>query len=246
MDLTLAIACTLAPILPLPVGNKRPFMCKRKGNLKLNSRLSSELCISLLYRLNRLYSATMRLRIENEATWLNHLKQGGKVLLCAWHQQFFSAIRPFQIYGEYHPGIMISRSKDGALVAGVAQRSGWCPVRGSSSKGSKAALRKMINHLKRFRLAGHIVDGPRGPAGKVKAGVIRMAQATDAVIVPFYVSADRCWLFNSWDHFLVPKPFSRVTLRFDAPIRLEDDMNNGGFERQRLRLERIMRPGLVH
>lgn len=213
--------------------------------LKLSSILSSELVITLLYRLNRTYSATLRLRIENEAAWLNHLDQGGKVLLCAWHQQFFSAIRHFQAYGKYRPGIMISRSKDGSMIAGVARRSGWYPVRGSSSRGGKAALKEMINHLERFRLAGHIVDGPRGPAGEVKAGVIRMAQAAGAVIVPFYVSADRCWLFNSWDRFLVPKPFSRVTLRFDTPIRLEDDMDNGGFERQRRRLEAIMRPELI-
>jgi lysophospholipid acyltransferase (LPLAT)-like uncharacterized protein len=213
--------------------------------LKLRTILSSELVITLLYRLSRLYSATLRLRIENEAAWLNHLHKGGKVLLCAWHQQFFAAIRHFQAYGKYCPGIMISRSRDGAMIAGVARRSGWRPVRGSSSKGGQAALKKMISHLERFRLAGHIVDGPRGPAGEVKAGVIRMAQATGAVIVPFYVSADRRWLFNSWDRFLLPKPFSRVTLRFEAPIHLEDVMDNGGFERQRRRLEAIMRPELI-
>jgi lysophospholipid acyltransferase (LPLAT)-like uncharacterized protein len=140
---------------------------------------------------------------------------------------------------------MISRSKDGALVAGVARRSGWRPVRGSSSRGGRAALQKMITHLKRFRFAGHIVDGPRGPAGVVKSGVIRMALATGAVIVPFYVSADRCWIFNSWDRFLVPKPFSRVTLRFEQPLHLDNDLGSEDFEHQRRRLEAIMRPGLL-
>jgi lysophospholipid acyltransferase (LPLAT)-like uncharacterized protein len=42
----------------------------------------------------------------------------------------------------------------------------------------------MIANLKESKLAAHIVDGPRGPSGKVKAGVIRLAHATDAVIVP--------------------------------------------------------------
>ena len=89
------------------------------------------------------------------------------------------------------------------------------------------------------------MDGPRGPAGEVKAGVIRMAQAADAVIVPFYVSANRCWIFNSWDRFMLPKPFSRVTLRFEAPIHLEDGTDSEAFERERKRLETIMRPGLI-
>jgi lysophospholipid acyltransferase (LPLAT)-like uncharacterized protein len=213
--------------------------------LNLERLLLSERGIALLYHLSRTYCATLRLTVENEQAWLNHLENGGTVLLCAWHQQFFSAIRHFQLYRKYTPGIMISRSRDGALVAGVARRTGWRPVRGSSSRGGRAALQKMIAHLRRFRLAGHIVDGPRGPAGVVKPGVIRMAQATGAVIVPFYVSADRRWIFDSWDRFLVPKPFSRVTLRFENPIRLQDDLGGDGFERQRRRLETIMRPGLI-
>jgi lysophospholipid acyltransferase (LPLAT)-like uncharacterized protein len=213
--------------------------------LNLDRLLLSDHGISLIYHLNRIYSATLRLSIQNDQPWLKHLEEGGTVLLCAWHQQFFSAIRHFQLYRKYHPGIMISRSKDGAVVAGVARRSGWRPVRGSSSRGGKAALRIMIAHLKQFRLAGHIVDGPRGPAGKVKPGVIRMAQVAGAVLVPFSVAADRRWICNSWDRFMVPKPFSRVVLRFENPLQLDSLKNREDFESQRQRLEQIMRPSLI-
>jgi hypothetical protein len=139
---------------------------------------------------------------------------------------------------------MISQSSDGKIVAGVAERSGWNTVRGSSSKDGMVALKKMIANLKESKLAAHIVDGPRGPSGKVKAGVIRLAHATDAVIVPFFVSAEKAWHFNSWDKFLLPKPFTRVLLHFGKMTKFDRVKDKELFEKQRKSLEEIMLPGL--
>jgi len=212
---------------------------------KLDRVLTSQWFIGFLYRFVRSYAWTFRLRVENEAAWMNVVEKGGAVLLCAWHQQFFSAIRHFQNYRRFNPGIMISRSKDGEIVAGVARRTGWHPVRGSSSRGGREAMHNVIGGLKDSRLAGHIVDGPRGPAGQVKAGVIRMAHASNAAIVPFYILAEKAWYFNSWDRFMLPKPFSRVVLRFGTVINMAPIGSDGDFEAQRRLLEQIMRPALV-
>jgi lysophospholipid acyltransferase (LPLAT)-like uncharacterized protein len=197
---------------------------------------------SFLYRFIRFYSSTLRIKVENEKEWMDYLYKGGRVLLCTWHQHFFSAIRHFQNYRDYKPSLMISKSNDGELIAGVAERSGWHTVRGSSSKGGKEALRKMVDRLRQHGLACHIVDGPRGPAGQVKAGVIQMAHAADAVIIPFYASADRAWYFNSWDNFFIPKPFARVNISFGAMIKFTPTKDPDTFESQRLYLERIMIP----
>jgi hypothetical protein len=213
--------------------------------VKLKGVVRSQWFIGFVYRFVRAYAWTFRLRIENEDRWRKFVEGGGSVLICAWHQQFFAAIRHFRHYRRYEPGIMISRSGDGELIAGVARRTGWHPVRGSSSRGGKEAMHHVIEGLKHTRLAGHIVDGPRGPAGEVKAGVIRMAHATNAVIVPFYVSADKAWYFNSWDRFMLPKPFSRVVLRFGDMINLAPPGQRGTFEQQRAQLQKAMRPALV-
>lgn len=213
--------------------------------IKTDRLLTSELFISFLYRLSRAYSWTFNFKVENEKEWMDYLANGGVVLLCAWHQQFFSAIRYFQNYRIFNPTIMISQSKDGEIVAGVARRSGWNPVRGSSSKGGRRALKEMIANLRETKLSAHIVDGPRGPLGKVKPGVIRLAHVADAVIVPFYVSAENGWHFNSWDKFLLPKPFSKVLLRFGKMIKFDKVKDEKSFEKQRKQLEEIMLPALV-
>ena len=139
----------------------------------------------LLFWVVNLYSVTFRIKLENEEGWLIRVRRGEKVLLCAWHQQFFAAIRPFRKYRKFNPSLMISKSSDGDIVAGVANKCGWHVARGSSSRGGKEALRSMIEQLKRSGLAAHIVDGPKGPAGKVKAGVIQLAHAADACNRPF-------------------------------------------------------------
>jgi len=206
----------------------------------------ARLLLLLLYRLVRAYSRTFRFSVENEQGWLRHLEGGGRVLLCTWHQQFFAAIRHFKNYEPHRPALMISKSRDGDLIAGIAQRSGWVPVRGSSSRDGEQALNLMVERLRETGLAGHVVDGPRGPAGRVKAGLIRLAVAGDAVIVPFQVEAENAWHLKSWDRFLLPKPFSRVTLRFLPMSRPGPVGNAEDLERERRRIEKIMLPTLQH
>ncbi|OQY03854.1 MAG: hypothetical protein B6I22_10730 [Desulfobacteraceae bacterium 4572_123] len=211
---------------------------------KLGYAITSKPALALLYKLIRIYSWTFKIRVVNEKDWIEYLENGGKVLICVWHQQFFPAIRYFKKYQKYNPSLMISKSKDGEIIAGVAKRTGWHPVRGSSSRGGSEALHGMIDRFKNSRLSGHVVDGPRGPAGIVKSGVIRIAHTTGAMIVPFYTSADSAWHMNSWDKFVLPKPFAKVTLRFGEMIKFDPAENNEDFEKQRLQLEKIMRSEL--
>ena len=77
---------------------------------------------SFLYQFIRLYSSTFRLKVENEKKWMDYFRRGGRVLLCTWHQHFFAAIRHFQTYRDFKPSLMISKSSDGEIIAGVARK----------------------------------------------------------------------------------------------------------------------------
>lgn len=192
-----------------------------------------------------LYLLTIRLRIKNSKALFDLLQQGKTVLICGWHQQFFPAINYFKIFAKYDPAIMISQSRDGEMISQVAHWVGWKTVRGSSSKGGKTAMNEMIAYLKTHSLAAHILDGPQGPIGKVKAGAIKMALESGAVIVPWYVVSENAWYFKSWDQFMLPKPFSKVMFHFGNEIRIDACKSDQEFEAYRLLLENTMKKWLI-
>ena len=74
-----------------------------------------------------------------------------------------------------NPCIMISQSRDGDVVSDVVARIGWVPVRGSTSRGGQKALQEMIEGVEKYRIGGHIVDGPQGPPKIIKSGLIALA-----------------------------------------------------------------------
>jgi lysophospholipid acyltransferase (LPLAT)-like uncharacterized protein len=190
-----------------------------------------------------LYAKTLRVSVENDEVFMRHLETGGRVVFASWHQRFFGGFFIPRIYGSPHC-IMISRSRDGDFVAGVVAHIGWRAIRGSSSLGGKEALLQMTDALMQDRVGGHIVDGPQGPPRVVKPGLITLAQRTGAAICPAYVSYEKPWVFNSWDRFMVPKPFSRALLRFDRELTLvPPDLDESRFEQIRQQVEMRMISG---
>jgi len=197
-----------------------------------------------LYGLIRLYSATFRVKMENEQQWVEEVEGGGRVLICLWHQHFFIAVKFLARYRKYNPCVMVSQSLDGDIGARIIEAGGVSTARGSSSRGGSAALKEMVEMLAKKRMGAHILDGPRGPAGVVKPGAVAIAHGAAAAIVPAYVHADRAWYFRSWDRFFIPKPFARIKICFYPKIKLPPLKDKDDFEKQRKKLEAIMRPHL--
>jgi lysophospholipid acyltransferase (LPLAT)-like uncharacterized protein len=169
----------------------------------------------------------------------NVFKKGQIPIYASWHQRFFPGIT---LFASRKPiSIMISRSKDGELISRIVHVLGWYPVRGSSSKGGKQALRKIKQLVHEGYKVGHIVDGPRGPLGVVKPGLLLIAQATGMPIIPVITSAEKKWVFNSWDRFMVPKPFSRVIIRFADEMCIPRKLSRSDFEQKRSQIENTLK-----
>jgi len=208
---------------------------------------TSRLFIYFLYVFVRIYLLTISVKIENEEEWTGLVKNGKPVVICLFHQQFFFIVRFFRKYLIHSPCIMINRSRDGDIGALLAHYSGCSVVRGSSSRGGRQAMEEMVEYLsKPGRFCIHLVDGPRGPIGRVKAGAVRIAQKTGACLIPVYFISDGFWQVGSWDRFMIPKPFSRVILRFDKKIDADSIGTDREFEERRLELETVMGPYLVN
>ena len=94
-------------------------------------------------------------------------------------------------------------------------------VRGSSSRGARAALKQMITLGKSPYDLVFTPDGPRGPRHEVKPGVGQLAKLTGRPVVPMAFACSRGHRFASWDRFLVPFPFARAVYTFGSPLWFE-------------------------
>ena len=168
--------------------------------------------IPVFYYFLRFYLSLLRVRVVGEEIVLGCLADYGRLIVAVWHQRFLPALAYVTKFRNFEPIVMISQSRDGELAARLAERLGLVPVRGSSKRGGTTALAAILKALKENPAVIHIVDGPAGPKGIVKPGLISMAQISGAAILPVIVSVDRAWILRSWDQFLVPKPFSKVTI----------------------------------
>jgi lysophospholipid acyltransferase (LPLAT)-like uncharacterized protein len=168
---------------------------------------------------------------------LQYLKNGGRMIVALWHQRILVVMGYASRFGGYEPSVMISQSRDGEMIADVYRRFHFRPVRGSSSRGGKEALASMIEDLTHHQIAVHVLDGPRGPKGVIKPGLIVMAQLSGVPIFPIYVSANKAWVLNNWDNFIIPKPFSTIITRWDEPIYVPEELDSENFENIRKQIE---------
>ena len=183
----------------------------------------------------KIISLTYRIRVINPEIERDLLKRGHIPIYASWHQRFFPGIIFFATRKPI--SIMISQSRDGELISRIVNVLGWRPVRGSSSKGGRQALREIKKLVHEGYKVAHIVDGPRGPLGIVKPGLLLISQASGMPIVPTITSAENKWVFNSWDRFMVPKPFSRVIIRFSDEIYIPRKIQQFDFEEKRSSIE---------
>ncbi len=188
----------------------------------------------------RFYLSLLKIKVIGETEALRQFVHHGRVVVALWHQRLLPALAYAAKFRNMKLMVMISRSRDGELIARIAERLGLVPVRGSSSTGGRQAFMAIVQGLKENPAVVHIVDGPRGPKAVIKPGLVRIAQWSEAVILPIIVSADRAWVLRSWDRFLVPKPFSKVTIRWGKPFLVSRDMDQTRVELLRKGIEDAM------
>jgi lysophospholipid acyltransferase (LPLAT)-like uncharacterized protein len=140
----------------------------------------------------------------------------GPVVFAFWHRTLLVCAHRFRNKGI---AILISPSFDGELIARTVALLGFLPVRGSSSRGGASGLRNMADAYNRGHRTAITADGPRGPNMVAKPGPVQLAQLTSATwIGTYHANPSRRWELNSWDRFMIPKPFATVTFAWPQHI----------------------------
>lgn len=131
---------------------------------------------------------TLRIERHGFEVMDEYYRRGSAMILAFWHSR--QLMMPIAYRGrEIH--VLISRHRDGEIIARIISRFGFRAVRGSSTRGGAQALRELI----RVGRQGHDLcvtpDGPKGPAQVAKAGAIELAKATCLPIVPVTFSCSK-------------------------------------------------------
>jgi lysophospholipid acyltransferase (LPLAT)-like uncharacterized protein len=169
--------------------------------------------------------STLRWHVENWQAFQSLRDRNIKVILAFWHGRIFMASYYFRQQGIV---VMTSQNRDGEYIARVIQRFGYGVTRGSSTRGSYGATMETLRALKNQRDVGITMDGPRGPRYIAKPGAAYLARKSGNPVVPFNISVDKKWVMRSWDHFQVPRPFSRAVLLIGNPIYVEEGISEEG------------------
>ncbi|MCX8076038.1 MAG: lysophospholipid acyltransferase family protein [Aquificaceae bacterium] len=126
---------------------------------------------------------------------------------------------------------LVSRFRDGDIAERLLLGLGYKVVRGSSEegkphKGGSTGFLRLVKLLREGHTVAITVDGPKGPYGKAKAGVVVLAQKTGIPIIPVYVDFNWCIRLNTWDRLTIPLPFSKAKVRIGDPFWVlpEDDI----------------------
>lgn len=158
-----------------------------------------------------------------------------------WHHQLLLAaplIFDRLLPGKHPLTVMISQSRDGELTTRVAERWGFRVCRGSASRGGRVALRGLYRELAKHDSSILMLpDGPHGPTGVVKPGVVVLAQTAGCPIVPVGLATQRPLRLRSWDRLQLPLPRARISAQIGEPISVPRDFKDEERERARQELE---------
>jgi hypothetical protein len=164
--------------------------------------------------------ATTRCTRFGQENYLQYRRAGTPVIFVFWHGLMLPLVH-------YHRGegavVLVSEHADGEYITQVIRRNGFGTVRGSSTRGGTKGLKGLIRAVRAGKDLGLTPDGPRGPAGHFKPGALAVAQTTGLPVIPVAAASSSGWRFNSWDSFLVPRPFARIVLGYGEPVLVPRD-----------------------
>ncbi len=168
--------------------------------------------------LMRAIYATLRVRYEISGEWPQH-----NCVVVGWHGELF--VNPV-FYSKFRRGFdsyaMVSHHFDGELIARTFYlATGVKSIRGSSKKGARAVLVQAIKKIKEGSDVILTPDGPRGPRHKFQSGALAIAKRARNKLVIITARPEKYWRLNSWDRFMIPKPFSKILFKVQV-VDLEE------------------------
>jgi lysophospholipid acyltransferase (LPLAT)-like uncharacterized protein len=132
---------------------------------------------------------------------------------------------------------MSSNSYDGEYMGRIIGKFGFVAVKGSSSRNAVRALLGLRRALQQGWAVAFTLDGPRGPRYQVKPGPVALARSSGVALTMFHIAVEKAWVLHTWDRLIIPKPFSRVLMRFGKLIAVPAGAREEEIERYQRELQ---------
>ncbi len=169
-----------------------------------------------------------------------------QVIVALWHNRTFCPCYVYRyiIRGKVPMSMLTSASKDGAMLATVAEDYGMRAVRGSSGRRGVAGFLDMMREVEDGCCMCITPDGPKGPRYRCRPGVIKLASMSGLPIIPVSFQFTHYWrISKAWDGFVIPKPFSKVTMYCAPAIHVPKDLDDEGVREYCTKLEAALMYG---
>lgn len=206
-------------------------------------RLLTYLATGALARLFWLFESTIDIRVWGLENLRLARRGGERPLVVLWHGKGFV---PIAYFHDEHLCLYASHNRDPnyggfdkafrSFTLRMIERMGY-RVMDASEFASES--RGVIRYVQMLRERGGAIaaDGPGGPIYQAKPGACFLAKKTGAVLLPVGAAISSGGRLDQWDHFEVPRLFSRAAIVVAEPIHVTEDANDDEMERNRLALE---------
>ncbi len=183
------------------------------------------------------FGHAIRFRTEGADGVDEEYRGGRHVIIAFWHARQLMLPLAYRGRGVH---TLISQHRDGELIHRILARFGGQSVRGSTTRGGAAALRRLIKLGRAGMDLAITPDGPKGPREVVQMGIIHLARATGLPIMPLTYSCSHRTSVASWDRFVLPLPLGRGLFVWGRPIRVASEATATMLEVKRLELEKAL------
>ena len=165
--------------------------------------------------------------------------RGQAYVPCYWHQQHLlcSWLMRDWIKRGFRACYIVSASVDGEVPARIASKWGADVIRGSAANTGALVLRDAQQKMRDGASIVTTSDGPLGPKFEFKAGTVLMARIGKAPMIPIACAADRAWYLDTWDSFMIPKPFAKTVVAVGEPIEVPGGASADDLEAVRVAMQ---------
>ncbi|MFH2012917.1 MAG: lysophospholipid acyltransferase family protein [Pseudomonadota bacterium] len=210
---------------------------KRFIGKKLEKKIKTVVAPFLISLIIRFLSLSLRIKEHNPENARKLWEKNGNIIVAFWHGRLLMIPVLYMYYKERRVYGLMSNHSDGEIISRSTQLLGYETIRGSTNKGGFSALRRMLRVLKDGSDLVLAPDGPNGPRYKVQRGIIDLSRLSGVPIIPIAFSSSKRKIFNSWDAFLLPLPFSKGIFVWGEPVYIDNKNDEEYLENKRMLLE---------